>query len=237
MLGGMAAKWRWRAKRAGGGQADRPAEHGVRAGAGRVAQVRQVLGHRDARGADVARATTRWTPTTCSSAVDENTIFVVPTLGVTYTGAYEPVKPLADGARPAAGRHRASTSTSTSTGPAARFLAPFCAPDVEWDFRLPRVKSISTSGHKFGLAPLGVGWVVWRDVGRAARRPHLPRELPRRRHAGVPDQLLPAGRPDRRAVLRLPPARAGGLPPRAHGVATTPAGTSPRRSRSSDRSS
>ena len=33
-----------------------------------------------------------------------------------------------------------------------------------WDFRLPRVKSISTSGHKFGLAPLGVGWVVWRDV-------------------------------------------------------------------------
>ena len=33
-----------------------------------------------------------------------------------------------------------------------------------WDFRLPRVKSISTSGHKFGLAPLGVGWVVWRDA-------------------------------------------------------------------------
>ena len=29
---------------------------------------------------------------------------------------------------------------------------------------MPRVKSISTSGHKFGLAPLGVGWVVWRDV-------------------------------------------------------------------------
>jgi glutamate decarboxylase len=26
------------------------------------------------------------------------------------------------------------------------------------------VKSISTSGHKFGLAPLGVGWIVWRVV-------------------------------------------------------------------------
>jgi glutamate decarboxylase len=25
------------------------------------------------------------------------------------------------------------------------------------------VKSISTSGHKFGLAPLGAGWVVWGD--------------------------------------------------------------------------
>jgi glutamate decarboxylase len=36
-------------------------------------------------------------------------------------------------------------------------------PELEWDFRLPRVKSINTSGHKFGLAPLGVGWVVWRD--------------------------------------------------------------------------
>jgi glutamate decarboxylase len=26
------------------------------------------------------------------------------------------------------------------------------------------VKSINTSGHKFGLSPLGVGWVVWRDA-------------------------------------------------------------------------
>ena len=26
-----------------------------------------------------------------------------------------------------------------------------------------RVKSINSSGHKFGLAPLGVGWIVWRD--------------------------------------------------------------------------
>jgi Pyridoxal-dependent decarboxylase conserved domain len=25
------------------------------------------------------------------------------------------------------------------------------------------VKSISSSGHKYGLAPLGCGWVVWRD--------------------------------------------------------------------------
>jgi len=40
-----------------------------------------------------------------------------------------------------------------------------------FDFRLPRVKSISTSGHKFGLAPLGVGWVVWRD------REELPEDL------------------------------------------------------------
>ena len=44
------------------------------------------------------------------------------------------------------------------------FLAPFCDPELVWDFRLPRVKSINASGHKFGLAPLGVGWVIWRDA-------------------------------------------------------------------------
>jgi glutamate decarboxylase len=43
-------------------------------------------------------------------------------------------------------------------------IAPFCDPDLEWDFRLPRVASINTSGHKFGLVYPGVGWVVWRDT-------------------------------------------------------------------------
>lgn len=31
------------------------------------------------------------------------------------------------------------------------------------DFQLPRVKSINTSGHKFGLVPAGLGWIIWRD--------------------------------------------------------------------------
>jgi glutamate decarboxylase len=33
------------------------------------------------------------------------------------------------------------------------------------------VVSINTSGHKFGLAYVGVGWVVWRD------KQHLPKDL------------------------------------------------------------
>ncbi len=48
-------------------------------------------------------------------------------------------------------------------GASGGFIAPFTDPELEWDFRVPRVKSINTSGHKFGLAPLGVGWIVWRD--------------------------------------------------------------------------
>ena len=41
---------------ASGGQADRQAEHGVRPGAGGLAQVRPLLGHRNPRGPDVPRA-------------------------------------------------------------------------------------------------------------------------------------------------------------------------------------
>lgn len=44
-------------------------------------------------------------------------------------------------------------------GASGAFLAPFCAPDIAFDFRVPRVKSISTSGHKYGLAPsAAAGW-------------------------------------------------------------------------------
>jgi glutamate decarboxylase len=94
--------------------------------------------------------------------VDENTIGVVPTLGVTYTLQYEPVKAVSE----ALDKLQAETGLDIPIhvdGASGASLAPFVDPDLQWDFRLPRVKSINTSGHKFGLAPLGVGWVVWRD--------------------------------------------------------------------------
>ena len=50
-------------------------------------------------------------------------------------------------------------------------IAPFLDPDLVWDFRLPRVASINTSGHKYGLVYPGVGWVLWRDADA------LPEEL------------------------------------------------------------
>ena len=49
-------------------------------------------------------------------------------------------------------------------GASGAFVAPFVDPDLEWDFRLPRVASINASGHKYGLVYPGVGWVVWRDA-------------------------------------------------------------------------
>jgi len=42
------------------------------------------------------------------------------------------------------------------------FIAPFIDPDLEWDFKVSRVRSINASGHKYGLVYPGVGWVIWR---------------------------------------------------------------------------
>jgi glutamate decarboxylase len=50
-------------------------------------------------------------------------------------------------------------------------VAPFLTPELLWDFRLPRVRSINVSGHKYGLVYPGVGWVIWRESA------DLPAEL------------------------------------------------------------
>ncbi len=44
------------------------------------------------------------------------------------------------------------------------FVAPFLQPDLMWDFRVRRVASINSSGHKYGLVYPGVGWIIWRDA-------------------------------------------------------------------------
>lgn len=102
--------------------------------------------------------------------IDENTIGVVTTLGLTFTGKFEPVKALSDRLDQLMKETGLDIDLHVD-GASGGFLAPFCAPELEWDFRLPRVKSISASGHKFGLAPLGSGWVVWKHAS------DLPEEL------------------------------------------------------------
>ncbi len=162
MLAGMAAKWRWRARREARGEpTDRP---------NMVCGPVQVVWHKFAKYWDIEM---REVPMShghfCMTAqdvldrVDENTILVMATFGVTYTGEYEPVAEIAA----ALDRYQAETGIDVDMhvdGASGAFLSQFCAPDIVWDFRLPRVKSISASGHKFGLAPLGVGWVVWSDT-------------------------------------------------------------------------
>jgi len=169
MLGGLALKWQWRKRQqAAGKPTDKP---------NMICGPVQICWHKFARYFDVELREIPlegdrliMTPEEVLKRVDENTIGVVPTLGVTFTCQYEPVKAVSD----ALDKLQADTGLDVPIhvdGASGAFLAPFCAPDVEWDFRLPRVKSINASGHKFGLAPLGAGWIVWREAA------DLPQEL------------------------------------------------------------
>jgi glutamate decarboxylase len=101
---------------------------------------------------------------------DEDTIGVVTILGSTFDGSYEPVADivaaldrLAAGGGPDVPVH--------VDGASGAMIAPFLDPELVWDFRLGRVASINTSGHKYGLVYPGVGWVLWRDA--AALPPEL----------------------------------------------------------------
>ncbi|KWT69414.1 Glutamate decarboxylase [Hyphomicrobium sulfonivorans] len=162
MLGGLAMKRRWEARqRAAGKPTDKP---------NIVTGPVQVCWHKFARYWDIERreipmdnGRLLMTPEEVLSRCDENTIGVVPTLGVTFTGAYEPVQAVSDALDDLQARTGLDIPIHVD-GASGGFLAPFCAPDLMWDFRLPRVRSINASGHKFGLAPLGVGWVLWREA-------------------------------------------------------------------------
>jgi glutamate decarboxylase len=94
---------------------------------------------------------------------DENTIGVVAVLGSTYDGSYEPVKEICDALDDLQARTGLDVPVHVD-GASGGFVAPFVDPDLEWDFRLPRVASINASGHKYGLVYPGVGWIVWRDA-------------------------------------------------------------------------
>ncbi|KAH9745881.1 glutamate decarboxylase 4 [Citrus sinensis] len=109
-------------------------------------------------------------PAKAVEMVDENTICVAAILGSTLNGEFEDVKLLND----------LLTEKNKETGwdtpihvdaASGGFIAPFLYPELEWDFRLPLVKSINVSGHKYGLVYAGIGWVVWRN------KEDLPEEL------------------------------------------------------------
>jgi glutamate decarboxylase len=162
MLGGMALLWRWRARqRATGASTGRPNLV--------MGSNVQVCWEKFCRYWDVEP---RYVPLEpgrfhlgAAEAValcDENTIGVVVIMGSTMDGSYEPVGEV----NAALDRLQASSGVDVPIhvdGASGGFIAPFLHPDLEWDFRVPRVASINTSGHKYGLVYPGVGWIIWRD--------------------------------------------------------------------------
>jgi glutamate decarboxylase len=169
MLGGLALKWKWRERmRAVGKPTDKP---------NLVTGPVQVCWHKFARYFDVElreipleRGRLGMTPEEALKRVDENTIGVMPTFGVTFTCHYEPVAEVAQALDRLAREKHLDVPMHVDAA-SGGFVAPFIEPGLVWDFRIPRVRSINASGHKYGLAPLGVGWVVWRDLS------DLPEEL------------------------------------------------------------
>ncbi|KAJ7138454.1 glutamate decarboxylase [Mycena crocata] len=94
--------------------------------------------------------------------IDENTIGVIVIVGSTYTGHFEDVQLMSDLLDDLQKRTGLDIPIHVD-GASGAFIAPFAYPTYKWAFDVPRVHSINTSGHKFGLVYAGLGWVLWRD--------------------------------------------------------------------------
>lgn len=197
MLGGMALLWRWRdARKVKGKSIETP---------NLVTGPVQVCWHKFCRYwgvelREIPMESDRYIMNAeeAIKRCDENTIAVVPTLGVTFTGQFEPVQEVSD----ALDKLEKETELNIPIhvdGASGGFLAPFLQPDLVWDFRLPRVKSINASGHKFGLAPLGIGWIIWQN------KEDLPEDLVFKvNYLGgeMPDFALNFSRPGSQVVVQ-----------------------------------
>ena len=163
MLAGLALKWRWRARRAA---AAKPTDTPNLILGSNVQVVWEKFCRYwdvEARYIPVHEGRYIISPDEVVERIDEHTIGVVAILGTTYTGEFEPIEAI----------HDAVIASNAETGfevplhvdaASGGFVAPFLHPDLRWDFRLPMVRSINVSGHKYGLVYPGVGFVVWRAL-------------------------------------------------------------------------
>jgi glutamate decarboxylase len=163
MLGGMALKWRWRQRmEAAGKPTGKP---NMVMGANVQVCWEKFCRYWEVEPRMVPLDGNRFhlTGEEVAQYCDENTIGVVAILGSTFDGSYEPVGEICA----ALDRLQAEKGIDVPVhvdGASGAFIAPFLDPELEWDFRLPRVQSINASGHKYGLVYPGVGWVVWRSA-------------------------------------------------------------------------
>jgi glutamate decarboxylase len=170
MLCGLAMKWRWRQRRQAAGQpADRP---NLVTGANVQVCWEKFCRYWDVEPRLVPMEGDRFhlDAEQAIAHCDENTIGVVSVLGSTFDGSYEPVKEIA-AALDQLESDRGLNVPLHVDGASGAFIAPFLQPELEWDFRIPRVQSINASGHKYGLVYPGVGWAIWRD------KEALPKDL------------------------------------------------------------
>lgn len=162
MLAGLAMKRRWKERRIAAGL---PYDNPNMVFGSNV----QVCWHKmckyfevEIREADVSADELVLTPERARPLLDENTIGVGAILGSTFNGEYEDVKGIHDMLVEENEKNGWSIPLHVDAA-SGGFIAPFLSPELEWDFRLPNVKSINVSGHKFGLVYAGMGWALWRE--------------------------------------------------------------------------
>jgi glutamate decarboxylase len=102
--------------------------------------------------------------------IDERTIAVAGLLGTTFTGQMDDLASI-DQLLTRVEAERGQRIPLHIDAASGGFVIPFSQPDLAWDFRLPSVRSINVSNHKFGLVYPGMGTVVFRDAS------DLPEEL------------------------------------------------------------
>jgi glutamate decarboxylase len=102
--------------------------------------------------------------------LDERTIGVAGLLGTTFTGQKDDLASL-DALLQRVEQERGLRIPLHIDAASGGFVVPFARPEEAWDFRLPSVRSINVSNHKFGLVYPGMGTVVFREAA------DLPDEL------------------------------------------------------------
>ena len=162
MLAGLAMKWRWRQHAIARG--DKPGVPNLIMG-----ENVQVCWEKFAKYFDVEpkyipveEGNYVITPEMIREHVDENTIGVCAILGTTFTGDFEPIRDI-NNMLMDLNKEKGWDVPIHMDGASGGFVAPFLYPDLGYDFRLPLVRSVNISGHKYGLVYPGVGWVLWRD--------------------------------------------------------------------------
>jgi glutamate decarboxylase len=162
MLGGLALKLRWQQRRrADGESADRP---NMVMGINVQICWEKICNYFEVEPRYVPMEGNRFhlSGEEAVKLCDENTIGVVAVLGSTFDGSYEPVAEISDALDKLQERTGLDVPIHVD-GASGGMIAPFLDPDLLWDFRLPRVASINTSGHKYGRVYPGVGWAIWRE--------------------------------------------------------------------------
>jgi len=168
MLGALSLKWKWRKRREADGK---PSDKPNLVFGGDVHVVwEKFCRYFDVEPRIVPLQAGKYTvgPDDIEPHVDENTIGVAAVVGTTFTGHADDVVGINNLLLDLKEKKGIDVPLHID-GASGGFVWPFLYPHSEWDFRLEQVRSINTSGHKFGMVYPGIGWLIFREKSDLAR--------------------------------------------------------------------